>query len=250
MRNKPAIYSLMTLCLWFGCSGLKAQSYDIDYVKADSNLYIYTSYYDMGEWKKIGANGLIIEGDKEVIVVDAPWDSVQTVQLLGWIADSLQKPVAALIITHAHEDRIGGIAQAHAANIPTIATRLTGEEAATNGFESPGYLFDRDTLISIPGAMAEVYYPGAGHTRDNCVVYLADSQTLYGGCFLKSASSKNLGNIADADIEAWPESLDNTESRFPKAELVIPGHGSREAGAIKNTRKLLGAHLASDSEEQ
>lgn len=218
-----------------------AQEYEIDYFRADSNLYIYTSYYDMGTYKKVGANGLVIEGDDEVIIVDAPWDSTQTLRLLTWVKDSLQKPVAAVIITHAHEDRIGGIDQVHAAGIPTLATELTAAEAINKGFTSPTYTFSTDTLLQIPGAAIDVFYPGPGHTEDNSVVYVPRNKTLYGGCFLKSAYSKNLGNIADANLPEWPHSLMQLKERFSEAKLVIPGHGNWESGALENTLRLLKA---------
>jgi len=70
-------------------------------------------------------------------------------------------------------------------------------------------------------------------------VYLREAKTLYGGCFLKSAASTTLGNIDDADLAAWPASLDALEQRFPGAEVVIPGHGGLAAGAISRTRALL-----------
>lgn len=237
-KNKLRLY-LLLLCFWAcGLTGY-AQDYAIDYVQADTGLYIYTSYYDMGAYKKVGANGLVLEGAKSVILVDAPWDSAQTAQLMKWVADSLQKPVRAAIITHAHEDRIGGIAQFHAAGIPTIGTTLTAAEAINRGFEPPMATFSSDTLVHLDDLQLELFYPGPGHTADNSVVYVPASHTLYGGCFLKSARSKNLGNIADADLTAWPASLERLALRYPEAIHVVPGHGGWQDGAIENTRRLL-----------
>lgn len=244
MKNKPSRYIFLLSTLLCSYFALHGQDYDIDYMQAGNGLYIYTSYYDMGEYKKVGANGLIIAGDEEVIIVDAPWDSAQTVQLMEWVADSLRKPVAAFIITHAHDDRIGGIAQVHAQDNTTVGTSLTAVEATSNGFEAPLFTFSTDTLVEVAGAQAEVYYPGPGHTIDNCVVYVPDSRLLYGGCFLKSAGSKNLGNIADAHLESWPESLIKLQERFPHAEFIIPGHGLWLPGAVETTHRLLKEHQA------
>ncbi|MGB3180042.1 MAG: subclass B1 metallo-beta-lactamase [Cyclobacteriaceae bacterium] len=244
MKNKPARYVFLFFILLCSHFALYGQGYDIDYMQAGPGLYIYTSYYDMGEYKKVGANGLVIAGNEEVIIVDAPWDSAQTAQLMEWVADSLRKPVAAFIITHAHDDRIGGIAQVHARGIATIGTSLTADEASTNGFEAPRFTFSADTLIEVAGAQAEVYYPGPGHTIDNCVVYVPASRLLYGGCFLKSAGSKNLGNIADVKLGSWPKSLLNLQERFSDAEFIIPGHGFWLPGAVENTHRLLKEHQA------
>ena len=74
------------------------------------------------------------------------------------------------------------------------------------------------------------------------MVYVRESKALYGGCFLKSEASESLGNLADADLAAWPASLDALVKRFPDATTVIPGHGALDPGAIEQTRRLLQEH--------
>ena len=85
-----------------------------------------------------------------------------------------------------------------------------------------------------------MFYPGAGHSRDNIVAYLPGSKVLFGGCFIKAADARNLGNVRDGDAGAWPGSLKALRERFPNAEIVIPGHG--EVGGpelIEHTMNLL-----------
>lgn len=38
-------------------------------------------------------------------------------------------------------------------------------------------------------------------------------------------SSKGLGNLSDADVKAWPSTIEKVIGKFPTAEIVIPGHG-------------------------
>ena len=45
----------------------------------------------------------------------------------------------------------------------------------------------------------EVFFPGAGHTRDNLVVWLPEHRVLFGGCMVKSARGRTPGNLADAE---------------------------------------------------
>src|SRR6185295_3616589 len=71
---------------------------------------------------------------------------------------------------------------------------------------------------------AEVFYPGPAHTRDNIVVWLPDSRVLFGGCAVRAATS-GLGNVADADLTAYPASIRRVLERYPAAEVVVPGHG-------------------------
>lgn len=211
---------------------------DIEVTKLEEGVYIYRSYA-MYEGNRVSANGLVIASSDEVVMIDTPWDEQQTTQLLDWIDREIQEPVSFAIITHAHMDRIGGIDVLESQNIPTISGRLTAQEATKNGYTRPDKTFQSDTLLSYGTSTLEVYYPGPGHTMDNTVVYLNERNILHGGCFLKSASAPSLGNLEDADVTAWPQSLQNVMDRYPEREIVIPGHGDWEPGAIENTLKLL-----------
>ena len=66
---------------------------------------------------------------------------------------------------------------------------------------------------------------GAAHTVDNIVVWIPDEKILFGGCMIKELKANNLGNIVDADIDAWPKTLKTVRSEFSMAKIVIPGHG-------------------------
>jgi metallo-beta-lactamase class B len=72
----------------------------------------------------------------------------------------------------------------------------------------------------------ELFFPGAGHARDNIVVWHPSSGVLFGGCFVKAGNAEDLGNVADADTAAWPASLERVRARFPEVRIVVPGHGA------------------------
>lgn len=215
------------------------KSYHIDVTKLDDGVYLYRSYGDY-EGTTVSANGLVAEGTDSVVVMDTPWDNEQTIELLDWVERELKKPIAVFVITHAHADRIGGISVLNERGIPSIGSRLTHVYALKRGFEAPTSSFEKERVLKYNGLEVQVYYPGPGHTVDNSVVYLLPSNVLYGGCFLKSAGSTSLGNIADADLDSWPQSIENAQEKFPNPKMVIPGHGEYGPGAIENTLKLLG----------
>jgi metallo-beta-lactamase class B len=73
--------------------------------------------------------------------------------------------------------------------------------------------------------MIDCYYFGAAHTTDNIVVWIPTEQILFAGCMAKSLNSQNLGNTADGDLKAYPETLRKVIAKFPDARIVIPGHG-------------------------
>lgn len=202
------------------------------------DVYLYQSFA-IYEGQQISANGLVAVSEEEVVLVDTPWDEAQTRQLLQWIQEKIGKPVAFAVITHAHMDRIGGIDVLKAKGIPTISGKLTVKKAIENGYSSPDYSFQSDTLLTYGTSSLEVFYPGPGHTEDNTVVYLNDQHLLHGGCFIKNASASSLGNLEDANIQRWPQSMENVNDRYPNRNIVIPGHGTWKPGAIENTLHLL-----------
>lgn len=73
----------------------------------------------------ISANGLVLVGDAEVLVIDTPWTDRQTGRLLDWIEQEIDLPVRYYVVTHAHDDRIGGIAEVHRRGISTYGQKVT-----------------------------------------------------------------------------------------------------------------------------
>lgn len=229
---------LSTLFILLNVFSIHLFSQDIEYIELQSGVYIYRSYMEI-DGQLIPANVVIVESVESVALIDTPWENVQTERLLDWIEANIGKPVAFAVITHAHMDRIGGIDVLNAQKIPTVANLLTFEEAIKNNYAQPVFSFRTDTLLTFGNSSLEVFYPGAGHTPDNSVVYINDHHVLYGGCFIKSAASASLGNLEDAVVSDWPVSLQQVIERYPERQVVIPGHGDWDEGAIEKTLDLL-----------
>jgi glyoxylase-like metal-dependent hydrolase (beta-lactamase superfamily II) len=85
----------------------------------------------------------------------------------------------------------------------------------------------------------EVFAPGAGHTRDNAVVWLAEQRILFGGCMVKSVTAPDLGYVADAVVADWPVSVRRARDRYSEARIVVPGHGTIHGDSIGATLGLL-----------
>lgn len=48
------------------------------------------------------------------------------------------------------------------------------------------------------------------------------------------------GNMDDADLDHWPDSLQNLKETFPEARIVVPGHGEEgDLSLIDHTIDLL-----------
>ena len=217
----------------------------ISHVQAQSNLREWIQIGDrqrmkelskdvwLHEWKMevegfgtVSSNGLLIVNGKEALLVDTPKDDAMTAVVLAWAKGILGVEVKKAIITHFHNDRMGGIAALHDADVQTIAHTQTARLGSEKGYPKPSVTFQQEKKIILNGRSVMAFYPGAGHSRDNIVVWLEDEGLLYGGCFIKSGESKNLGNLEDAFVNDWPASLLKTVGEFPETKIVIPGHGS------------------------
>ena len=63
-----------------------------------------------------------------MLVVDTAWTDDQT-QILNWIKQEINLPVALAVVTHAHQDKMGGMDALHAAGIATYANALSNQLA-------------------------------------------------------------------------------------------------------------------------
>jgi metallo-beta-lactamase class B len=192
--------------------------------KIEDSVWVHTTY-KLYNNINLPANGLIIQTSAGLVLIDTPWDDSLTVELLDSTKKRFNQDVVLAIITHAHIDRIGGIHTLHKKGIKVVSIALTCQKAKELGYEVPEPVFSPDTTFIFGNEQIEYFYPGAGHTIDNSVVWIPQRKILFGGCLVKSASSTNLGNIADADLKEWPRSIHTLMKKFPTAHVIVPGHG-------------------------
>ena len=97
--------------------------------------------------------------------------------------------------------------------------------AEKDGKPLPQTTFADSLTVTLGNTPIVLAYHGGGHTVDNIVAWLPEQHILFGGCLVKAAGAKNLGNTKEADLAAWPETLQRVLDAFPEAEIVVPGHG-------------------------
>ncbi len=185
------------------------------------------------------ANGLVLDRADGSVLIDTGWTPEQAGTLVQWARSALTSPVKAAIGTHYHDDRIGGVERLKAAQIPTYAHPLTCELARQIGVPVPEPLMGFTAASYRYDAGCELFFPGGGHTRDNIAVWLPEQRVLFGGCFLKSSTSTGLGNIADAVMNDWADSVRRLDRQYPGRAITVPGHGTVTGDAIGQTLALL-----------
>lgn len=189
-----------------------------------NNVYLHKSYSHVDGFGWVSSNGLVVADNGKAFIIDTPWSGRDTEKLVAWIREK-NFTLQGSISTHSHEDRAAGIKWLNSHAIPTYASALTNEflqkeekATAVNSFESEEFL--------LGGGYMEAFYPGPGHTEDNIVVWLPESEILFGGCLVRSLNARTLGNTREANIEEWASSVEQVLTRYPDVKLVIPGHGN------------------------
>ena len=217
-------------------------SEDSNYVELNrvkGNIWVHTTYTNYNGYRT-PSNGLVIETSDGLVMIDTPWNNAQAKELIKLTKDKFNRDFSLAIITHAHEDRIGGIDTLLENKIDTRSTVLTAELAEENGFKKPTPSLDLNPNIKIGDVAIKVFYPGEGHSADNIVVWLPKDKVLFGGCIIKDLNSEGLGSTIDANIEQWQISLNKLLEKYSDADVVIPGHGKWGGiELIKHTLKLL-----------
>lgn len=219
-------------------SGTEASGY-VELYRVRDNIWVHTTYADFNGYRT-PSNGMVIEASNALVLIDTPWNDDQTKELIKLTKEKFGKDISLAVITHAHDDRLGGINSLFDNGIEVRSTALTAELAGKNGYKKPEPSLDADQNIKIGDFSLEVFYPGEGHSTDNLVVWLPKERILFGGCIVKELDSKGLGSTADANIEQWPVSLDRLLEKYSDADIVIPGHGKwGDTELIKHTLELL-----------
>ena len=205
-------------------------------------VWMHTSTLSLPGIGPVRSNGLLVLDGDRTILVDTAWTDDQTRDILAYARDVIGAPVARAVITHAHQDKMGGIAALHEAGVESWAHSLTNEFAPEHGFEPA-----RNTLRFGPDGFAtngafgplRVFSPGPGHTKDNIAVGLADGTLAFGGCLIKGAESRTLGNLMDADTGHFAAAARAFGQAFPNAQTIVMSHSPPQGReAIAHTVKL------------
>jgi metallo-beta-lactamase class B len=173
---------------------------------------------------QLDCNHLLIIDTKDLVLVNTPVNDSLTSVLLTCIERKLKRKVTKVIVSHFHEDSSGGLRQISKLGINSFGLSKTAALLKSQS-KHIDFLFSRFLVLDLQTLHLELFYPGAGHSIDNIVIWLPEDKILFGGCLLKSLQAKDRGNIKDADLKAWPVSVELVMKKYHDAMIVIPGHG-------------------------
>ncbi|MDF1547680.1 MAG: subclass B1 metallo-beta-lactamase [Bacteroidales bacterium] len=232
--NKTVIlYSIVCLFTNFLSQAFGQQEYrtmtinkDIQLTRLSDSFYMHTSWFSAPGFGRFSSNGLILIVNGKALIIDTPMDNQQTEQLYNYMLDSMNVTIETLISGHSHEDCMGGISFLHSKGVHSIALDLTNQKCIEQNLPLPKQSFSDSLILNFYGNQVICKYFGPGHTIDNIVVYFPAERILFGGCLIKAINSRNLGNIKEAKIDNWAQTVKLVKLEYADAKIVIPGHGS------------------------
>jgi glyoxylase-like metal-dependent hydrolase (beta-lactamase superfamily II) len=213
----------------------------LKFTRLSNDLYVYTNY-KLFSAVQFPSNSMYLVTDEGVVLFDTPWDETQFQPLLDSIEKRHSRKVVMCVATHFHDDSAAGIGYYKNKGVKTYTSKQTFDLMKEDNRAE--FTFEKDTVFNVGGKTFETYYPGKGHSPDNIVIWIKDEKILYGGCFVKSTENDDLGNLSDADVEAWDDSVLKVMKKYPKLLYVIPGHfgWSKGSKALRHTLKLVSAY--------
>lgn len=228
-----------------------SKNYPIALQKIAEGVWVHTSNYTVPGRKPIPSNGLIVEDGDSLIMVDTAWGEKATESLLETVKSEIGKPVTKVIITHHHLDKIAGVDVMEFAGAEVFTHPLTPVKAANAGYPVPNTSVAalKDAKSRTKVGPVEIAYPGAAHAQENLVVYIPSKKILYGGCAIKGAEANSMGNLDDADIKAWPTTLNWIKTTYPETQTIVPGHGKgSDLRLIGRTLAMIAKKVNTDNE--
>jgi len=221
----------------------KTKSSLITLNKITDGVWLHTSSQDVPGYGRVPSNGLAVKDGEGLILVNTAWGELATVELVDKLKDETGLDVKKLIVGHFHPDSLAGLDWLETKDVQVYAHPATPGLSATRGTPIP------NTSVPELGKLGarvkvgpiEVSYPGPAHTEDNLMVFVTGPKILFGGCAIRAANHKSLGNLTDANLEKWPTALAWAKQTYPDTKMTIPSHGNPEAGItlIDHSLKLL-----------
>lgn len=210
-------------------NSLKYTSENLIINKVSENVYQHISFLKTDSFGKVPCNGMIAVNGHEAIIFDTPTNKENSQELINFLTKKKYK-IKVIVATHFHSDCLGGLNVFHENNIPSYALNQTIELAKKNKSAIPENGFKNQLELNAGDIKIFAEYFGEGHTSDNIIGYIPNENVLFGGCLIKALGAGK-GNLEDANINEWAETVKKIKVKYPELQIVIPGHG--KSGGIE-----------------
>lgn len=195
----------------------------LEIVKLSDSDYMHVSYLKDGNGGYIPCNGYIYIDHQEALIFDTAINDSLSDQLITYVQDELKSIIKGVVINHSHSDAAGGLKAFQAKNIPSYASQKTADILAKDSlFITNPFALKQEITVGMEKVENGFY--GEAHTPGNIVSYISSSQTIVGGCMVKAIDGVK-GNLNDANLATWSQTIENIQDAYPEIKRVVPGHG-------------------------
>ncbi len=190
----------------------------------------------------------MIEGAKSVVLVDTQF-VLSEARAVADTIEALNKPLAAVIITHPHPDHYNGLATilgrypdipVHATAATIAGIRETAEPKRAywtpivganypQTFAFPDTVIADGQTISIDGITLEIVDLGPAECSDNTMIMLPQSDTAIISDIVYSHVHPWL---AEGRSAKWLQALEAAKGRLAGTATLYPGHGKPGSASI------------------
>jgi metallo-beta-lactamase class B len=202
-----------------------AISEDLEILPLSEKTLLHISYMTNPSFGRFSCNGLIYINSQEALILDTPHSNDLTKDLITWLLHEYPGiKIKGVVVNHFHNDCMGGLDEIHASGINSYAYKSTIDLAAKDRVTVPQYSFNKKKKLKVGGNKVISQFKGPAHTKDNIVTWIPGENILFGGCMIKSLNSGK-GNLSDAVVSEWSDTVKRVKNKFKKIQYVIPGHG-------------------------
>lgn len=193
--------------------------------RLSEHVFVHESFLNTETFGRVSCNGMLVINENEAIIFDTPTDDESSNELISFITKDMNCKIKAIVPTHFHADCVGGLKTFHDNSIPSFASgRTIALLQKKNSTIIPLNDFGDTLSLNVGNKKVYVEFFGEGHTKDNVIGYFPEDKAVFGGCLIKEVGAGK-GNLEDANVQAWSETVTKLKEKYPDAEVVIPGHG-------------------------
>lgn len=226
--NRRTQLILILLSVFFGCNTQQEiavyNSTNLKVEQLTKNTFRHISFLSTEDFGKVSCNGMIVIDGGEALIIDTPTNDNESKELLEWVEKNLSSKVVGVVVTHFHDDCLGGLNEFHENQIPSYASFKTIELAKKENSPEPLNGFNDYLELKVGNKKVINQFLGEGHTKDNIVSYFPAEKVLFGGCLIKTLGA-NKGYLGDANINEWSTTVSVVKSTYKDVKVIVPGHG-------------------------
>lgn len=206
-----------------------------------------TSAFTLGPWTEVAQGvyravaepdavnlGLIV-GSVGALLIDTGSSPEQGRAVRAAVAEATDRPLQAVVVTHAHRDHAFGLAAfddlatvGHESLTEWLAGPAAAADAAGLGLEAASLKPPHRGIVVVAALdlgdrQVEIAHVGRGHTGSDLLVVVPDAHVVFVGDLIESAGPPGFG--PDSFVHEWAGTLDGVIGLMTDASLAVPGHG-------------------------